>query len=715
MAWQLIYTSAPQGLKAGSGGYCTVACSAGMPPNLVALLESLSGYKPHFPPYDPDAQLNPVCRFHYRRDLNAQQLSLLGEIRFAGFDHTRRSNKLAQHLVLTRRERESLDPAALLTLPELFPPSWEGEPRLLPPARPPVAPPPAAAKAAAWEALGGDAGWAGSLARAFLDSPAKPAFIVFRPGQDVVPLLAEALALLPPERRWDVTYNSYTENVPPGLDCAWRCCLEDSPALALARQTPGVWLVDLDKRRQSEHARRLFDNACPLVQAARTGLPPPPPASRPLTIDIPEFRHEPATPSAPPAPKPAEDDGVDFRFSWRRKTLVAVAALSATVLAVLLLLRPSSPPPPPAPVQDLAAKTPSSAMPDGLKPAAPAVAKPEDSPRWVDSFAYRYQRGLASGNVFSLPMPGLNKDATLLVVGAGGHERQLAPGKAALLAEQTVGIGINATTKAVELAVFEISPDGAFNVRVNKRDRLYAPLKPEEITAFVIDGVELPAKFVPDHHKLDNGVGSLTRVNQQLLLEYQFSAAEALAFGSRATFLLQSQGDKRRVVPEKNRVSLSLNLYLDDFCPFKDLLAEPLAKASARAAALTAGIQADAAALKLHHSLQDPAALRRELEQRLAASAKGSVENRALRGVVAELDTQQRLRQLLADPAALAAELGLKAALDDALAGFLDDLRLGVWIEGKLVKEIRFAEPTTTPRPGGAPPVSLPPPPRGAP
>ena len=38
MALELIYTSARQGLKPGSHGFCTVAMTAGMPPGLVSRL-----------------------------------------------------------------------------------------------------------------------------------------------------------------------------------------------------------------------------------------------------------------------------------------------------------------------------------------------------------------------------------------------------------------------------------------------------------------------------------------------------------------------------------------------------------------------------------------------------------------------------------------------------------------------------------------------------
>ena len=48
MSHEIIYTSAPQGLKPGSHGFCTVAATAGIAKNLLERLESLSGYRHAF-------------------------------------------------------------------------------------------------------------------------------------------------------------------------------------------------------------------------------------------------------------------------------------------------------------------------------------------------------------------------------------------------------------------------------------------------------------------------------------------------------------------------------------------------------------------------------------------------------------------------------------------------------------------------------------------
>ncbi len=41
---ELVYTSAPRGLQPGSSGFCTVEMTAGMSPDIMDSLESLSAY-----------------------------------------------------------------------------------------------------------------------------------------------------------------------------------------------------------------------------------------------------------------------------------------------------------------------------------------------------------------------------------------------------------------------------------------------------------------------------------------------------------------------------------------------------------------------------------------------------------------------------------------------------------------------------------------------
>src|SRR5688572_8699530 len=137
MSHELHYTSAPRGLKPGSRGFCTVACTAGLPAPLADRLESLSGYRQVFPPNDPSAGRNPVAWSHLRLSVGGKSLSILSRVGFAGLDYTDRTNKYAHHVAITSDERPSGGPAWLLSQPGFMDSSWTGEPRILPSGRRP--------------------------------------------------------------------------------------------------------------------------------------------------------------------------------------------------------------------------------------------------------------------------------------------------------------------------------------------------------------------------------------------------------------------------------------------------------------------------------------------------------------------------------------------------------------------------------------------------
>ena len=112
----------------------------------------------------------------------------------------------------------------------------------------------------------GDSGWAGQLAYAFLSRPRVPVYLVYEPGMPVLKLLLEASALLPVERRWHVTFNTYYSTLPAGTTCCWRCCVPDNPCIAEARRDRRTLVIDL--RQQAECTA---DNS--LVHCARDGTP----------------------------------------------------------------------------------------------------------------------------------------------------------------------------------------------------------------------------------------------------------------------------------------------------------------------------------------------------------------------------------------------------------------------------------------------------------
>ena len=74
--------------------------------------------------------------------------------------------------------------------------------------------------------MAGDAGWGGVLAEAAVEK--KNAFVVFRPGMDLLPLIEESVRLLPDDQRWEATFSTYFQNFPAGVECRWRCVVEGS-------------------------------------------------------------------------------------------------------------------------------------------------------------------------------------------------------------------------------------------------------------------------------------------------------------------------------------------------------------------------------------------------------------------------------------------------------------------------------------------------------
>jgi len=267
MAQELVYTSAPRGLRPGTSGYCTVAYSKGMSPSLIRLLESLSAYRPLYAAHDPRSRNSPVMYTHYRYVVEGKRVHILSRISLTGADHTNRSNKIAHHLVLTPEERPAGGPAWLAMQPGVFFECWEGPPCHLPASRELPQGDYADLTARTWAETAGDAGWAGVLAYAFLRKPNEPAYLLYDPGAPVLHLLAEALAFIPPEQRWDVTFNTFFSTVPAGTSCRWRCCVRGPDTTRELRRYPRALVLDLTQALPKP------PEDCPLIANAREGRP----------------------------------------------------------------------------------------------------------------------------------------------------------------------------------------------------------------------------------------------------------------------------------------------------------------------------------------------------------------------------------------------------------------------------------------------------------
>jgi len=289
MSHELFYTSAPKGLRPGSRGFCTVASTEGLPAHLAEQIESLSAYRPIFPPLDARAKLNPIVYSHLRITGGSKTYHVLSRIGPAGLDYSQRSNKFAHHVILEPGELPAGGPAWLLAQPGFLEDQWDGEVRYLAAGRIPPKGDTAPSVCRHWRDLTGDAGWAGVLADAFEKDPLRPIYLIFSPGTDVLPLVVESLMLLPPPKRWLVTFSTYFTNLPQGIPCLWRFVAKGSPEAANASRLPGALVINL-----CDPLGKPVDSD--LVEQARTGRIPAKSAVRLQEIGGPsnwanEFEH----------------------------------------------------------------------------------------------------------------------------------------------------------------------------------------------------------------------------------------------------------------------------------------------------------------------------------------------------------------------------------------------------------------------------------------
>ncbi|HET6249862.1 MAG TPA: hypothetical protein VFE47_19385 [Tepidisphaeraceae bacterium] len=246
MSQELFNTSAPRGIKAGSSGFCTVGMTSGMSSTLEERLTLLSGYRWLVPPGEKGAANNPVAYAHWRLALGGKTFSVLSRVCDAGFDYSNRSNRFAHHIVLDASEQVDAGPAWLMLHGNLLRGGWQGEPEVLPrgPSIPPGINPPRIC--GGWKSAAGDAGWAGVLAESLCGDPSRVTYVIYPPGLDMLPLLGEAMALMPISARWQVTFSTYFSDLPAGMSCSLRCCVSGTKAAAEAsRHATSGLILDL--------------------------------------------------------------------------------------------------------------------------------------------------------------------------------------------------------------------------------------------------------------------------------------------------------------------------------------------------------------------------------------------------------------------------------------------------------------------------------------
>lgn len=362
MSHELIYTSAPKGLKPGSkAGFTVVAMTTGMPAALAERLESLSGYRQVYPLGDVRFDENPVSHARFRVTIGGKVYDVVSRVSAAPADYSGRSNKLAHHVVLDSTEQPEAGPAWVMRQPDMMETRWEGEPRQLPRGRSVPKGTSAPRPCEAWRQACGDAGWAGVIGEAFLLGPEKTFVVVYQPGVDPLALVDEALALLPRELRWAVTFNTYFTDLPAGLTCTWRFCLAGTPAaMESSRTTPPERFLDLSVVPEAPSTAAVQSaregRALPGLAAVMPRVPGQVAATGPMNVQRWATDKRPLTTAQHAAGKepdsvPEPDDGISLhamsepdiersrnaRSTWFAAIAAGIAGLAVGVLGTLLL------------------------------------------------------------------------------------------------------------------------------------------------------------------------------------------------------------------------------------------------------------------------------------------------------------------------------------------------------------------------------------------
>ncbi|MDR1962496.1 MAG: hypothetical protein LBQ50_01815 [Planctomycetaceae bacterium] len=305
MIQELINTSSQKCLD-GNSGFGVVAQTIGMAPNLAADVSNLSGYKHLFKAGDLQ---NPVAYLHVIRRTSEVDRHIVSRVADCGNDYSGRSNRIAHHLIFENTDLDSFScgPAAILLQPEIFRTQWDKPSQELPqdPPLPKIEFP--VRKCALWEQLLGDAGWGGVVAERA--EKGDPISLIFKPGMNLLPLLAEALALLPPEVRWKTTFSTYfmksQELTGQGTNkIQIKCFLDGSDVMEFVRLAQKTLVIDFRTPPTEEPSGKYVEDARNATEPQRDTPP-----------DVTEkSRKQKATPIAVPArvsvpvPSPFEQD-----------------------------------------------------------------------------------------------------------------------------------------------------------------------------------------------------------------------------------------------------------------------------------------------------------------------------------------------------------------------------------------------------------------------
>jgi len=365
MIEEIIYTSAPKGLKAGSRGFCTVISTAGMAVNTAERLESMSGYRHAFPMQDPKAPLNPVNYSHVTLRIGGRNVHVISRVADAGQDYSGRTNKLAHHLVIDDVSQFIAGPVRLMAETGVLVSQWDGNTRNVPSRNLPIPAIPQSIELQAWKAIIGDSGWAGWVAEQLMKDKT-PVSVIFAAGTDTFSLVREVLDLLPPSQRWSITFSTYFTKMLAGTECQLRFVLDDTPEATALRNDARAKVVDLTSTlkpaiggpivTQARGGRIVAVDSPPPVQrqpaapgrpaaSSRVGQAP---VEKDTSIDIPALRSP--LPDMPEFQSPALPPAIANPFDSKRPTkkrsfgcwkyvVISLVLLAASSLATVFVMR----------------------------------------------------------------------------------------------------------------------------------------------------------------------------------------------------------------------------------------------------------------------------------------------------------------------------------------------------------------------------------------
>ena len=250
--YELVNTSLPNGLIAGTHGFATVAMTKGMPDSLRMRVEAYCAYSHRSSAHDATYfDENPVNWFHA---ILPQGEHIVGRVAPAEFDYTGRTNRLARLFVFSKGKMPLIGGVAVLVKKaRRLQEPWSGEARWLDEdteserlfRNEPVA---ATKDAPSWRKKFGDyeglnyaRGFARLLAKN-VNGGGKPIYFKTSAAYDVsggelLSLFADLINLLPTSVRTSVAFSTYSATLPQGAVCHLRGVYDRDRAFDMAKVT----------------------------------------------------------------------------------------------------------------------------------------------------------------------------------------------------------------------------------------------------------------------------------------------------------------------------------------------------------------------------------------------------------------------------------------------------------------------------------------------